>query len=432
MKIKVNILKSLILKLENELLFHESNTKFLAKRELDITEEYYVGLQIYRFLAEITEKAQSMEEVLALYQEFAKKKMPKSTRTFGDIFILNEDDSTIDNISYGLRICKDHKRNVPEIAREKIFQISKAQAAVGEKTIVTCLQMFEEFVSKILRILISSKPDAYFYDKAIKYSDLINKNIQTLTEEFIDKEVEGLMYDVSETIKKANKTHKLKLERYQEILDAYIEIDLRRNIIVHNGCMVNQKYLAGLPSSYPKRKIGEQLICDDVYVEKSIESLIKFAYLLYYLIVDDDEKLIEIAFEFLCSEKWELALFAYDLLLGTTPLSNVDRTMYQINRLNAEKHIVGLLSIKDEIEQLDVSGMENRFAIAKKMLLEEHSEASKMLNDTYPESFDFHMIQTWPLFIEYRKSEEYKEFIDSHQAEYAMYELREPEIQEDC
>ena len=152
MKIKVNILKSLILKLENELLFHESNTQFLAKRELDITEEYYVGLQIYRFLEEITEKAQSMEEVLALYQEFANKKMPKSTRTFGDIFILNEDDSTIDNISYGLRICKDHKRNVPEIAREKIFQISKAQAAVGEKTIVTCLQMFEEYISKTLYI----------------------------------------------------------------------------------------------------------------------------------------------------------------------------------------------------------------------------------------------------------------------------------------
>jgi hypothetical protein len=129
------------------------------------------------------------------------------------------------------------------------------------------------------------------------------------------------------------------------------------------------------------------------------------------------------------SEKWEVALFAYDLLLAIPTLKNIDKALNRVNRLIAQKHIEGLESTKDEIERFDVSGMDNRFVIAKKLLLEEHKEVNELLKVAYPEQFDFHMIQTWPIFIEYRKSEEYKEFINEHQTEYAMYELKEPEAQ---
>ena len=63
--------------------------------------------------------------------------------------------------------------------------------------------------------------------------------------------------------------------------------------------------------------------------------------------------------------------------------------------------------------------------IPKKLLLEEHQEVNNLLRIDYPTSFDFEMIQTWPIFIEYRKSDEYRAFIDEHQAEYARYELKE-------
>ena len=152
---------------------------------------------------------------------------------------------------------------------------------------------------------------------------------------------------------------------------------------------------------------------------------------MYYLISDGEEELSFLdstAFDFLNSEKWDLALFSYDLLLAIPTLSNVEKTIYQINRLNAKKHIDGLESVKKELEQFDVSGMENRYIIAKKLLLEEHENVNELLKIDYPESFDFHMIQTWPIFIEYRKSDEYKEFITEHQTEYAKYELKEDEM----
>ena len=220
------------------------------------------------------------------------------------------------------------------------------------------------------------------------------------------------------------------MEKHQDIWDAYRELDLRRNLIVHNEGRVNQKYLSALPKKYTTPQDGSYLRCDDIYVVKSIESLIKFAYLLYYLITDGEEALCfleSIAFEFLSSEKWDISLFAYDLLLSIPALKNLDKTIYQINRLIAKKHINGLDQTKEEIEQVDVSGMENRYTIAKKLLLEEHIEVNKLLKIDYPESFDFHMIQTWPIFKEYRDSDEYKEFINEHQTEYAMYELKELE-----
>lgn len=431
MKFTVNILKSLILKLENELLFFEENTNFLKKRKMEIAKEYYVGLKIKSFLDSLKESEKTIDDIISDYKNFSSEKIPDSNLTFGDVFVINEDETTADNIAYGLRICKDNKKYMPQLACEKVFQVNEAHRTIGEKTIVNCLQIFEEYFGKILKILISMKPEAYFYDKTIKYSSLINKNIEDLTNELINQEVDKLMHGVSETIEKANQTHKLKLEKYQDVWDAYMELDLRRNIIVHNEGKANQQYLAGLPKKYEKPQDGSYLICDDIYVIKSIENLIKFSYLMYYLISDGEEELSFLdstAFDFLNSEKWNLALFSYDLLLAIPTLSNEEKTIYQINRLNAKKHIDGLESVKNELEQFDVSGMENRYIIAKKLLLEEHENVNELLKIDYPESFDFHMIQTWPIFIEYRKSNEYKEFITEHQTEYAKYELKEDEM----
>lgn len=431
MEFTVNILKSLILKLENELLFFEENTRFLNKRKIEVAKEYYVGLKIKEFLDSLKESEKTIDDIKLEYQKFAEERIPDTNLTFGEVFVINEEETTSENIAYGLRICKDNKRYMPQLACEKVFQINEAHRSIGKKTVVNCLQIFEEYFNGILKILICMKPEAYFYDKTIKYSSLINKNIEELTYELIDQEANKLMHGVSETIEKANQTHKLKLEKHQDIWDAYIELDLRRNIIVHNEGRVNKQYLDGLPDTYPKLEDGIQLVCDDVYVIKSVESLIKFAYLLYYLIADGEDQLSfleSIAFEFLNSEKWEISLFAYDLLLAIPNLKNLDKTIYQINRLIAKKHIKGLDSTRTEIEQIDVLGMENRYIIAKKLLLEEHGKVNELLKIDYPDSFDFHMIQTWPIFMEYRNSDEYRVFIDEHQTEYAKYELKEDEV----
>lgn len=161
MKITVNILKSLILKLESELLFFEENTKFLTKRKLEVAKEYYVGLKIKNFLDSLKEQEKTLDGIREEYQKFSKEKIPESNLTFGDVFIINEEETTAENIAYGLLICKDNKRYMPQLACEKVFQVNVAYRTIGEKTIVNCLQIFEEYFSNILKILISKKPEVF-------------------------------------------------------------------------------------------------------------------------------------------------------------------------------------------------------------------------------------------------------------------------------
>ena len=82
MKFRVNILKNLILKLENELLFFEENTKFLKRRQIEISKKYYVGLKIGEFLESIRELKGTIDEIKVEYQKFSQEKILDSSLTF--------------------------------------------------------------------------------------------------------------------------------------------------------------------------------------------------------------------------------------------------------------------------------------------------------------------------------------------------------------
>jgi len=90
MKITVNILKSLILKLENELLFFEENTRFLSKQRIEIAKKYYVGLKINEFLESIKESEKNIEEIKNEYKKFSEEKIPDTNLTFSEVFVINE------------------------------------------------------------------------------------------------------------------------------------------------------------------------------------------------------------------------------------------------------------------------------------------------------------------------------------------------------
>ena len=109
MKITVSILKSLILKLENELFFYEEYSDLLNKKRIEIAKKYYVGLKISEFLESLRESEKTRDEIVYEYRQISQEKIPGTSLTLGDVFVINEEDITPDNIKYGLRICKDQK-----------------------------------------------------------------------------------------------------------------------------------------------------------------------------------------------------------------------------------------------------------------------------------------------------------------------------------
>lgn len=274
--------------------------------------------------------------------------------------------------------------------------------------------------------MITIKPEAYLHDKVISYDKLISSDLQKLKNQLIGSEVEKLMHGVSETISKINKIHKLHLENFQDLWDSYIEMDLHRNIIVHNNGKVNKDYLDAVPNKYKNVKIGEQIKCDRKIIEQKTNNLIKFGYLLFYLLGENSNELTvleDTAFDFLQKEQWELAEFAYELLEKTKLTTHANKLNYVINKLNSKKHIYGLETVRKEIEDLDISGMQQLYEIAKNLLLENNDKVTEELEKCYPDTYNSYLICTWPIFIEYRKTKEYKDFQEKHKEDFEAYEF---------
>ena len=421
MKIQISILKALILKLENEQNLYLDNYRNMISKAKKARDKYKVGLRINEFLQQISTSS-SLEEAKEKYANFKQESINDKIK-FEDIFELDINSYNSDKVLYLIKISNDLEYYLPENASNKLFQIGEAIKSLGEKAITSSIQYFEEFFAVILRNLIIEKPEAYFYNKTIEYKQIVNSDLNKIKNDILNDEMLKLMRGVRETIEKINKNHNLKLENYKEIWEKYIEIDAHRNIIIHNSGIVNNEYNSLVTEEYKKPE-GEYIKCDSALVSKDINYLIKFAFLLCYVTWNSEEGwniLIEIAFDFLCNEKWDLAKFAYMLLCKDKKQDNESKISNQINLLNAKKHLEGMEKIVDNINDLDVSGMEKKYLIAKELLLENNENVLKMINETYPDEFNAYMIIKWPIFIEFRKTKEFREFLKSHNNDFEKY-----------
>lgn len=421
----ISILDAFVLRLEKEEELFLQMNDVLHQKLKDIKSKYQIGLSIEKFLKEISKFEDPTERENAI-KEFRERPIFNKTKKMGDFFNVDLDSSDENKIAYEIKISKNLEYMLPDNAVSALYQATDAVNSLGEKAIVSAIQYFEEFFTCILRKLIVEKPNLYFGKKTIEYQELMKyDNIETIKQKFIDTEVNSLMHGVRETINLINDRHNLNLSKYSELWDMYNRIDCHRNIIIHNRGCVNTEYNNGVCKSY-KKDAGTYINCDNDLVHESINALIKFAYLLYYITGTKEselEVLDKVAFDLLCKEKWELAEFAYSLLKIHKPISHENKMNYEINYLNSLKHIKGLDSVKEQIDQLDVSGMSEQFDVAKNLLLENHQYVLDNLCKVYPDHFNMYAILNWPIFIEFRKSKEYKQFIAQHSNAYEIYQI---------
>lgn len=426
----INALERFILKIEMEVLLHDDLMQNLASKFKKIKDKYKHAIEIERILLELSQ----VEDEVAfneIYNEFSTKRIEGTALCFGDVFsIVNYNVGTRD-ITYSI---KNHKINAeifnPEIGRAELYKVANAIKGVGEKVVVNSIQAFETCFEELLDYLVKTHPDTYLHDKQIKFADIVKSNIEEITASVIQEKVDSLMYAVNKTISQINVTHKLGLERHQSIWDDYVEMDLHRDIIVHNNGIVNAEYKEKVPKKYKDIEVGEYLRCDATCIKGKTDNLIKFAFLLFYLVGEGNDQLQHldnIAFTLLKKRNWNVAEYAYSLLLKIPSLEHYDKMMYILNMLNAKKHRLGLEATREEILKIDTTGMEKNFVVAKKMLLEDYDSIEEDLEECYPKHFNTSAIYSWPIFIDFRKTEHYSKFIDLHSEDFECYNYR-PEL----
>lgn len=416
---ELNDLSALMLKLDNEEMLYRETKTIIEKRIKEVAKKYRIGIEINNIIYDYCCK--TPEDFKKEYDEFISKKADKS-QTYGDYFEIDFENSNDKIIAYSLKTTGNVEYIHPEKAECKLYQMFSASKSNGEKAITTIVQYFEEYLASFLRANIIEKPEAYLFDKQIKYSEIIEKDVDLIKKDIIQQEVKNLMYDVISTIKRIDSINKYNLAD-NEVFDKYKEINMHRNIIIHNCGCVNSDYNNNVSKKY-KKELNTEIECDQKLIDEDILTIEKFAFLLSFLhgkSESDIEMLENVAFDALCAEKWEFCKYAYDLMRKEKTIPNDLRASFTANYLLSCKKLEGLEKTREIIEKFDVSGMETSFVMAKDLLLEKNQEVVSDLNAVFDDAITAYMVECWPIFIDFRKTEEYLKFVKDHSSSFSAY-----------
>jgi hypothetical protein len=243
----------------------------------------------------------------------------------------------------------------------------------------------------------------------------------------IEKTVESVLRgSIQDWIDFLSSKLKLSMGYLNEHKDYLIEVTQRRNLLVHNGGVVNRIYLSNLPISYKNRpKIGDNIHISSEYLNNAISTfercfLLIAAELWKKVGANNEERgklLINLSYENLVSERYEVAESISFFAANDKSLQESDRLYAKINYWIAKKYGGDFESIKREIIDEDFSAKSRLFILAKKVLLGDFEGAYsdiKYLLD-HDESFTLEEVKLWPLFKEFREQEFYNELTSGYE-----------------
>ena len=296
-----------------------------------------------------------------------------------------------------------------------------------ENTLVMLITRFEEFISKMISFIYEKHPQKYLDSQKISFSEIVNCGVDEVRNKIISREVDNMMRQSNKEWFKLFESQGMNLNGCKSELDAFKEINARRNIIVHNMGRVNSIYLQQVPSS--KVELNSYIETTESYI-KEVFSVVKTLIFIIYIeairMADmcDRAKLIEysftIAFDELCKENYSLCKTVY-LSLSENKFADAQyKYMSKVNYWISMIELGHMNKVVDEIRQFDVSALDVKFVIAKNLLLEEYDEAVELIESQWKKTVFQKMIEEWPIYRKFRETPQYEAFIERHSEDYSV------------
>ncbi|MFM7857428.1 MAG: hypothetical protein ACKO96_37285 [Flammeovirgaceae bacterium] len=294
---------------------------------------------------------------------------------------------------------------------------------LNQNTLISLLSSVEWFFSQILHYHFSKNPEsAGIGKKTLTLSDIKSLGSIEDAESFlIDSKIEEILRGNFESWITSLKTElHLSMGYVDSCLDDLIEINQRRNLIIHNGGVVNSIYLNKVPKS--AAKIGDKLTVDDSYLDNAI---CKF-HLVFILIAAELWKklepqnkergtvLIEITYENLLSKRWDITEGLSYFIKNDSKMEIIDKTVSQLNYWLARKRQGHFESIKKEFNDIDFSDKDAIFQLGLASLRENVDDFFELLPKAIDsKSLTIDRLKEFPIFEEMRGTKKYQEFLDS-------------------
>ncbi len=408
------LLKDAITDIETLQEYYCSQKEFVHAYVKENIRKYRYGVLLDRFFMK---KAFELDDIVVTDNE-----QKIISKMLAEYHIDEKEDGKV--IMYKLNPEKDfsaYEMN-PYVARINSFKLVQQPNVLSESTIMMLLVKYEDAIAGIYRYLLEAFPNAYLSDKSITYSELVSfdTDIEEIKERFINKEIEEFMrLPISEWYKSFESKQKAKFIFDENEFDKFKEVYYRRNLIVHNQGVVNEIYMKNVPTC--SVDLGERLHVGEEYLNQAFllarKVLIGTVWGLRKTaedIEDLDYYLFDFGYNCLKNQEWELAKYVFSMLLTEDNQPDSEKMCEQVNLWIALKNLYGVERIENDIKDLDVSALQTKFSIAKYALLDEFDSVSLLLEDAIETEVPVWCVKEWPLFNQYRQSEEYKRFVEKN------------------
>lgn len=392
------------------------------QNKIELENEYQIGLTINDILQDIPD---DVEDIGTLKSQIDEKDIfGTKLKEIINITLARENDRN--NISYSMT--SDYQSQDPQITRNKKIKLDSQRNIFCRSILSNVIIIFERYLAQIYEFLVVTNPEQYFEGKTIKTSRLFSATVEEIIINEVREEVSNNLFDSIKTLDKLNEKSSINLDRYICIRKVFEEIYYRRNLFVHNEGIVNKIYLDNIHEDYKKSvKCGERLVCDDYYLSNSIVVLKEMICVLFYeflVSIKSDTKNYDIlsyniAFSALNNKEYAFCEYIYGILVKNKDFSFLDKSMFEVNRMIALKQQGK--PIQKLLEGFDVSAMQEKFAIAKYCLQDDFDSVYTLLSRTYPESYNATAVRDWPIFIDFRDTEQYEKFKLEHSDDFQQY-----------
>jgi hypothetical protein len=238
-------------------------------------------------------------------------------------------------------------------------------------------------------------------------------NLQDVKELMIDANIENIMYGSFDNwFQFLQQKMKLDVGILSKNKEAVIEVFQRRNLLVHNNGIVNQRYLKGVGKS--NYRIGDKILISEEYLTQAITMLKLIGLNIVFSLwqkhdkgcIDRANYFSEVSVECMNNDEWDHALYISERVLAESIQGSDEEWVARINRWICLKETVGNEMVLEEIENFEISRnseVKPIYQLAINALKGENRKVFEALVELYPMEINEKMIMEWPVFKDWRE-----------------------------
>lgn len=301
-----------------------------------------------------------------------------------------------------------------------------SELVIGKSLIVALVAQYDVFIGQLIRLMYSAQPNLLnSSDKQVTFSQLMSySSIEQARDEFLEKEIESVLYKSREgQLEYLSKKGNIELIKHLDIWPRFLEVTERRNLFVHADGRVNSNYLNRCKQHgiTIECKLGEMLDVSVDYFKQSYYTVVGVglvvATLLWRKLQPSDIEMLfgtitNVVYYLILDEEYEMAQKLLEFARGSV-IGKVMPEQYSlillINQAQAQKWLCNTKEMEDLLNAKDWSVLNDKYRLAERVLREDFGQAAKLMKGVViSEEMNSGDFQEWPLFKEFRKSEEFK------------------------